>query len=69
MASEPGTEAMTGAHLRQWAAVKDGEILFTVFGPDAEEMCRSAGGTVRYRDDERPTAANGYRLSGPWTDA
>ena len=60
---------MTGPHLRQWAAVKDGEILFTVSGPDAEAMCRAAGDTVAYRDGERPAEANGYRLHGPWIDA
>jgi len=59
-------EAMTGPHLRQWAAIMDGEILFTVFGPDAEAMCRAAGETVAYRDAERPAEANGYQLHGPW---
>ncbi len=59
-------EAMTGPHLREWAAIKDGEILFTVSGPDAEVMCRAAGGTTAYRDGERPTEANGYQLHGPW---
>ncbi len=62
-------EQMTGLHLRQWAAIKDGEILFMVSGPDAEAMCRAAGGAVAYRDGERPTAANGYSLHGPWTGA
>ena len=61
-------EQMTGPHLRQWAAIKDGEILFTVFGPEAEVMCRAAGDTVAYRDGERPTEANGYQLHGPWID-
>jgi hypothetical protein len=62
-------EAMTGPHLRQWAAIKDGEIIMTVFGPEAETLCRAAGEAVAYRDGERPTVANGYQLHGPWIDA
>ena len=60
-------EAMTGPHLRQWAAIKDGEIILTVSGPDAEAI--RAAGERSHRDGERPTAANGYELRGPWIDA
>lgn len=66
-------EQMTGFHLREWRACKDGEELIAVTGPDAEVLARAAarsyGGTVSYRDGERPTAGNGYSLHGPWIDA
>ena len=54
---------------RQWRASMDGETLLMVVGPDAEVLVRATGGTVSYRDPERPTKANGYSLWGPWTDA
>jgi hypothetical protein len=66
-------EAMTGPHLREWRVCTDGEKLFSVVGPDAEAMVRAAArandGSVSYRDAERPAAANGYQLHGPWIDA
>lgn len=64
--------AMTGLHLREWRACRDGEELVTITGPDAEQLVRAAaadGGTVSYRDAERPAEANGYQLHGPWIDA
>jgi hypothetical protein len=62
-------EQMTGIHLREWCARRDGEILFVITGPDAEAIARAAGDAVAYRDAERPTTANGYQLHGPWIDA
>lgn len=57
---------------RNWAVRKAGEILFEVTGPDAESMARAAArahsGVLIFRDDERPTEANGWRLHGPWQD-
>lgn len=62
-----------GRDTRQWAVRVDGEVLFTVTGPDAEAMARAAarsqGGVLVYREDERPSAANGWQLHGPWIDA
>lgn len=55
---------------RTWAVRVDGEIVFSVSGPDAEPMARAAarieGGTIAWREDERPTAQNGYQIWGPW---
>lgn len=68
-----GDEGDDRADGRWWRVCTDGEELFKVVGPDAEAMVRAAaaanGGTVSYRDPERPTKANGYSLSGPWIDA
>jgi hypothetical protein len=65
-------EAMTGPHLREWRACLDGDTLLIVSGPDAETIAREAagayGGTVSYRDGERPAEANGWQLHGPWID-
>lgn len=63
---------MTGTQ-RTWAVRRDGEILFQIVGPDAQAMVRAAAcaqnGVLIYRDDEKPTAANGWQLHGPWQDA
>lgn len=54
---------------REWAAVKDGEIVLQVIGPDAEQLVRAADADrIAYRNRVRPTAENGYVLSGPWID-
>ena len=58
---------------KDWAVRVDGEILFQITGPDAEAMVRSAaqerGGVVIWREDVKPTAENGWELSGPWREA
>lgn len=59
---------MTGPDGRTWCAKRDGEILLIITGPDAEAIARAAGDTVAYRDDEKPTAENGWQLHGPWID-
>jgi hypothetical protein len=59
------------AGMRQWRALRDGEELLTVTGPDAEAIARAAagpGGTVECRDAERPVRGNGYSLHGPWIE-
>jgi hypothetical protein len=57
---------MTG--MRTWAAFRDGEIILQVTGPDAEQMVRAVGDRVAYREHVKPTAENGYVISGPWID-
>ena len=54
---------------KMWAAKRDGEILFQITGPDAEDMVRRVpGATVAYRESVRPTRENGYTPWGPWID-
>lgn len=54
---------------REWAAKVDGEIVLAVAGPDAEAMVRAVpSAVVMYREDEKPTEANGWQLHGPWID-
>jgi hypothetical protein len=64
---------VSDAASRTWAVRVDGEILFQICGPDAEPWVRSVahqrGGVVIYREDDRPTAANGWSMSGPWQEA
>lgn len=61
--------AAVGGLTRQWAARRDGMILFTVTGPDAERLTREAGDTVAYRDLEGPTPERPHSDWGPWIDA
>lgn len=55
---------------RQWAARRDGEIVLMVVGPDAEAIVRAVpDAVIIYREEVKPTLANGYELWGPWVDA
>ncbi|MUN41434.1 hypothetical protein [Actinomadura litoris] len=59
--------------MKTWAARVDGEILFQITGPNAEQLARAAaeqyGGVLVYREPEKPTEQNGWQLHGPWTEA
>ena len=63
------TDSSLVAHLLRDAGVPVARLAVFVGGPDAEALARANGDTVAYRDGERPTAANGYQVHGPWTDA
>lgn len=58
---------------RQWAIKRDGEILFTVTGPDGQSMARSAAraqnGVVVYREYEPPSEEYPASHWGAWQEA
>jgi hypothetical protein len=63
---------MMGGMKRSWGVRVDGELLFSVSGPDAEAMARAAartqGGVVIYSDPVPATPENGWDPRGPWQE-